>query len=106
MAKEVVNETVKILRAARDLISDPKKWTQGAYARDANGDLCRCEGPEAASWCAFGVLWGRQDATYYLVMCLPDSYKTVAAFNDCSTHEEVLALYARAIELALAEESG
>ena len=43
------------LRAARALLQR-SRWTQGAYARDANGDRCMPNGADAAQFCAIGAL--------------------------------------------------
>lgn len=50
--------TAEVLREARELISDPKRWTRGVLARDAEG---RSTGrgpfvPEAVCFCAFGAI--------------------------------------------------
>lgn len=45
-----------ILRAARARISDPSKWTQGAFARDAEGLEREPASKWAVCWCALGSL--------------------------------------------------
>ena len=39
-----------------ELLSDPSKWTQGYYARDAKGDLQPARSPDATCFCIFGAL--------------------------------------------------
>lgn len=46
----------EILRAARDLISDPKKWTIGNDARSATGRSVMANSPRAVCWCAQGAV--------------------------------------------------
>jgi hypothetical protein len=48
--------TLEILKAARDLISDPEHWTKRANARDSYGEIIGCSQPEAVRWCAYGAL--------------------------------------------------
>jgi hypothetical protein len=47
---------VELLRRVRDLLSDPAKWTQGATARDANGQPTDMNGKSAVCWCLSGAL--------------------------------------------------
>lgn len=35
---------------------DPTRWTQGANARDANGNKCEPEEPQAVCWCLVGAV--------------------------------------------------
>ena len=45
-----------ILTEARQLIAEPEKWTQGAFARDRDGGAVDAEAEEARSFCAYGAL--------------------------------------------------
>ena len=45
-----------LLVEARTLISRPEAWTQGAGARDAQGEPVGVEHEDAVSWCATGAL--------------------------------------------------
>lgn len=42
----------------RDLLADPSKWTQGAYARDAEGNKIRFRSgrDSAVCWCLQGAV--------------------------------------------------
>lgn len=97
------------LRTARELLSDPTKWTRGEYARDRYGDAVPSAHAEAVCWCAYGALdragagqFG--DAREYLRGAadkLFDSFP--ACVNDEQGHADVLRMYDRAIELAEAQ---
>ena len=45
-----------LLVEARTLIATPEAWTQGAAARDADGEPVGVEHEDAVSWCATGAL--------------------------------------------------
>ncbi len=45
-----------LLVEARTLIARPEAWTQGAAARDAEGEPIGVEHEDAVSWCATGAL--------------------------------------------------
>lgn len=45
-----------VLREARELISDPKRWTQGAFARNASGCKTGILHADATCWCTAGAL--------------------------------------------------
>ena len=45
-----------LLVEARTLIACPETWTQGAAARDADGEPVGVEHEDAVSWCATGAL--------------------------------------------------
>ena len=45
-----------LLVEARTLIARPEDWTQGAAARDAEGEPVGVEHEDAVSWCATGAI--------------------------------------------------
>ena len=45
-----------LLVEARTLIASPEAWTQGAAARDADGEPVGVEHEDAVSWCATGAI--------------------------------------------------
>ena len=45
-----------LLVEARSLIARPEAWTQGAAARDADGEPVGVEHEDAVSWCATGAI--------------------------------------------------
>lgn len=95
--------TIEVLRAARELISDSARWTKGTSARDINGQ--KCEISRGVSWCALGAAdkfsAGRGAAGAALHAALAsmpgNELRMVTSYNDSHTHAEVLALFDRAI---------
>ena len=45
-----------VLVAARDLLSDPRRWTQGAMARRTDGEPVDPTSGRAEQWCAVGAI--------------------------------------------------
>jgi len=102
----------QVLREARELISDPERWAQGAWAKNAPGHSVQTRAPEAVSWCAAGAIYrcaGNSDLSIDTRELLydvigsnisPDSGHVIAEFNDTHTHAEVLEMFDRAIALA------
>ena len=69
----------KILERARELISDPRHWTQRLYAKTARGYPCNPGSQEAACWCLLGALYRA------MVECAGESPVALAWIN---THEK------------------
>lgn len=100
--KPVTDGTLRVLIEARELLSDPRRWTRGDYCR---GDaFCimgalgyRLEGQEES--------FARDDALCLLGCELPTRLWNIPAFNDrpTTTHADVLALFDRAIARRRAE---
>lgn len=121
----IVPKVSDILAEARDKIADPKRWTRGAMARDAQIRGTYHSAPDACRWCAEGAirsvfvahgslisshrpwidLWTRAFAA--LKGQIPGEYDEIADFNDHARtkHEDVLALFDRAIEAAKRKEA-
>lgn len=106
--------SVDILRAARALIADRRRWANGGIAFDSNYRLCSPHAPEATHWSAIGALyragveagafdvWPELEALAIAgrkLFYLPADVQ-VAAVNDRLGHEAVLAMFDRAIEMA------
>lgn len=99
--------TVEILKAARERISDPERWTTRVGARDQAGDATLVLDPNACKWCALGsieaetngpgVLYAEASAALFLGT--QNEYGVVGT-NDHLGHDAVLAMYDRAIQLA------
>lgn len=98
--------TLEVLKAARERIAVPERWTQGAYARSADRWGVPAVDPRAVCWCLAGAI----DVTLGLelgdaVRSVPrqivmDQLKaTLSAYgsnhihyNDEHSHPEVLAI--------------
>jgi hypothetical protein len=96
------------LQKARELISDPKRWTQGAFARDGKGRSASIA--RGVCFCSIGAI--ASVAGTNLVRPVPDailklagfrSHAEWARFNDSHSHSEVLARFDRALEKAASE---
>lgn len=99
------------LTKARELLSDPAKWTRGAMAKDACGKLADVTGPNATCFCLQGALCrvapiGHSATHVYLAQRLAKRNKgydgdlnDIAAFNDhyAMGHADVLAVLDEAI---------
>lgn len=46
----------QVLRRARDLLSDKRKWTRYGAARSGNGAVCPPYAPDAVRFCAYGAI--------------------------------------------------
>lgn len=77
-------------------------WTQGAYARDAYGNVVHEESSRAVRWCLSGAIsaTGAPGPVKIRARSAIDNaleYVTVVGFNDTSTKAEVLRLIDRVI---------
>lgn len=97
------------LKAARELISDPKRWVQGCNARTQEGAYVYSSDPEAYCFCSYGALlkvapsWLAEDALDALSeFSLAEYGKATIRLNDDpkTTHAMVLELFDQAIEVA------
>ena len=99
------------LRAARALIADPMRWKRGA-APGPRGEMCALRAvatvsnfgePSKSNW------WTKMPGYVALEEALPTEgdhpHHSVGGFNDdpATTHSDVLALFDRAINAALAK---
>lgn len=96
------------LVAACTLIKKPHAWTQGCYARRADGIACNVFAHSAACFCAIGALCkitGRcveREVVEELELALlfKAAGADVGSFNDGHSHAEVMSMYHRAIAMA------
>lgn len=49
-------EAKKVLERAREILSDPKRWTKGNAAKDKFGQEIRVTSPHAVKFCVIGAL--------------------------------------------------
>lgn len=79
------------------LLEDPKRWTQGKYARNAAEEETNIDDDDAVCWCLDGAVMrcGLRNPEAWGALGV-----NLIAFNDNHTHPEVLALLKSAIERA------
>ena len=83
--------------AARELISDRKRWCVDILAEDRDGDACEPTAPSAVAWCAIGALRrafnvvGSDDPTFEWLLVVGDElvrdvssgeFKSLSMMND------------------------
>jgi hypothetical protein len=104
----------EVLKAARRLIENEERWTQGAAACDANGRYREAQSPFATCWCGVGVLTkvGATGTVWH------DAYNALdratmhlhgvnpVRVNDDLGHQAIMLSYDRAIDIALKEVIG
>ena len=49
-------QAINILKATREIVSDPANWTQGALSRDSNGARTNILDPRTTCYCTLGAL--------------------------------------------------
>ena len=49
-------KTSTILKRAKKLISDPKRWTKNAFAKASDGNVISPESDNAVCWCSMGAV--------------------------------------------------
>lgn len=104
-----MSDRIEILKKARDLISDPMRWTRGDYEEHNDvGEAC---------YCSLGALAHVQDippaddipCAEELAMAISDGRETagfwVARYNDENSHADVLKMFDSAIANLLAQSS-
>lgn len=99
----------ELLVKAKGLIENPETWTQGYYAHDKDGNMCEALDEEATCFCSIGALF-KANGGYYdedgviskaedILNSLADRH-FIVDHNDSNTHENVMALWDRAITKA------
>jgi hypothetical protein len=119
-SKENKMKTSEILMNAQALIANPANWTQGNFAKDINNVDTNILSDDAVCFCSIGAvrkvvgldsfyfgLDSDEKRSYYFsaYKFLEDSVDGlfVAAFNDSSTHAQVMEMFETAIALAQQE---
>ena len=112
-------EIIGYLESARQLISDPRRWTIYYSAEDKDGEPVDFNSDKAVCWCSLGALRkvvyessskpeniakAEEFTAYGYLLDAVDLAKTgcgsVVGFNDTHTHQEVMELWDSAIKLA------
>lgn len=101
-------EQRQIVKEARDIIADPRRWSRFASARLANGDLCDIDSCKAWQFCALGALtkaYRSRGATPKMAAEQARALGRVLSrrrglelINDDQGHAAVLALFDRALK--------
>jgi len=93
-----MNQLKSDLQAVRDLLADPKRWTQEYCGRTAEGTPITVPSPKAVCFCIMGAIFQTKGTEYANELedhlnasPLLDGVSYVH-FNDTHTHAEVLAL--------------
>lgn len=110
---EVETGIVTVLRSAKNLIADPRRWTCGEYARDATGRHTDVDDKSAVSFCSVGALAvvlgvgvrqaEKSPACQYLEKAAAEQGIPYAHQVNDKGHAKAMAMFDRAIELAEAE---
>ena len=106
----------ELLIKAKAVIADPKHWTQGCYAKDAEGQSVGSTKSDAVCWCSVGAAEkvtceenahiARFAAMQYLSEASEKfGYSNIPEFNDNSSHEIVMKAWDEAIKLAKESEN-
>lgn len=106
----------ELLTKAKALIADPKHWTKGRYAIDAEGLNVGPGTSKAVCWCSVGAIEKvtheegvtdtRFKATQYLAQVSAKcGYSGIPDFNDNSSHKIVMEAWDKAIKLAKEDEN-
>lgn len=116
-------ETLEVLEKARALITPPEAWTTKSFAREKPSIACpegmgvQASAPEAVCWCAIGACrkaagvkklfdenYAASDRAVQALgkVLRPEGWKgsyfeAVHSYNDEHSHDDVLALFDRAI---------
>lgn len=99
---------VEALKAARELISDPKRWTQHHFSATTDGTPCDSQDPDARRFCALGAILRVRGVPLHADRYLDEAGKklfgmNVDQVNDTLQHDDVLQMFDKAIQLAEAE---
>lgn len=101
-------KTSEILTKAKQLIATPDTWLQGDYSTERDGVTCYCA--LGAIGQVMGAAWYGDVHAHKSANLLRDIVKdevgeqTFAPYNDSHTHDEVMAVFEKAIYLARIEE--
>lgn len=95
----------EILIAARAKIADREHWTTGAFARAKDGLTRRPDNVDAVCWCSIGAIesigdWRAVENSNAKILLRLAVGGSAVGFNDSHTHDEVLAVFDKAIQNA------
>lgn len=100
-------KTSEILIKAKEVITDPKNWTQGKFARNALGKTACPTDFDAVCFCSLGALKRiGKSSSFHLQLRLNEAVGgSIVDYNDSHTHEQVMEVWDKAIAKAIADES-
>lgn len=112
------NKPSDLLMAAKAVIADPTRFTTDSIARDCYGATTSSLSDDATCWCSVGAYYKAIGFDYlnteidskafgFLVKAVGLFGGTaVADYSDTHIHTEVMTMWDKAIELAIANETG
>lgn len=91
--------TLEILKAARELLAVPERWTTGVLAKSQDGSEVAPNSTEAVCWCISGACLKIDGSQFLNVIEALKIGTAVPIWNDAPerTHAEVLARFDEAI---------
>lgn len=108
--------TANALKAVKEKINTPEKWTKGMYARDIYGNDAGLSGRDAVCWCLSGAIMACYPPSSILrnpvekaiiAAAAKKGYMSSYLFNDAkkTTHEDVMKFLDELIEMEQGEQS-
>jgi hypothetical protein len=105
-----MSEVTEVLVAARELIVEPDRWTKRTLAANEEGVGVDPTSEEAVCWCTVGAIQkaaasanNPDELEHLAVRAMFNTYipyYPLGDWNDGSTHELVLSVFDKAIELS------
>lgn len=99
-------KTSDILVAAKELLSDPSRWTKGALARNENGEQISYNATTATCWCTVGAVARVAKENNQFADPVMEILTEVASplilteYNDAAQHYEIMYMFNLAIDVA------
>jgi hypothetical protein len=109
MEHSLMHSVKNLLVRLDNLLDNKDKWTQGAFARDKDGNAVHYDDPTAVCYCLTGaiskvtldasdyILGSYYELTREVAKNLPSGQILLAAFNDSSNFTDVKRLISTAI---------
>lgn len=106
-AMVIQKSTLELLKAGRELLSDPARVCRGALAQTANGGYADPRSSMAHSFCTVGALrklapsnQADDTAEARALLCMAVGHNNLTHFHDTSEHEAILRAWDKAIAIA------
>lgn len=98
---------VEILKATKELLSDPERWTWGKYARTSSYTETSPHSPDAVCFCLLGAIAKvgntsplsveQGNISHVVSNAIVPRYYHISDFNDTTDHPTLMATLDRAI---------